>query len=156
MHRTKPFRARVLVPSALAVVILSGAAAPAGAADGSGAAVTERVASVQRQVERIEERVAAGPVDDLLAGLTKTLEDLLKSLTALLPAGVNLPPIQLPKLPALPDIPGLPDLKLPAVELPKLPVTVPALPATPAVPPVDGLVPAIPAIPAIPDIPLRN
>lgn len=28
MHRTKPARARLLVPSALAVVILSGAAAP--------------------------------------------------------------------------------------------------------------------------------
>ncbi|MFE1792470.1 hypothetical protein ACFW7J_29435, partial [Streptomyces sp. NPDC059525] len=79
MHPTKASRLRVLVPSALAVVILSGAAAPAGAADGQGAAAVERkAAAVQQQIERLEEaaesreRVAAGPIDDLLAGLTKT------------------------------------------------------------------------------------
>ncbi len=134
MHRTKPSRARLLAPSALAVVILSGAAAPAVAADGEGsAALTGRVASVQRQVEKIEQRAKAGPVDDLLAGLTKTLQDLLASVGGLLPAGVKLPPIQLPKLPdlTLPDLSGL----------------------IPQVPPVDGLVPELPAAPEVPAIP---
>ncbi|MFJ3516386.1 MULTISPECIES: hypothetical protein [unclassified Streptomyces] len=147
MHRTKPSRAaRLLVPSALAVVILSGAAAPAGAADGEGsAALTGRVASVQQQVEKIEQRAAAaGPIDDLLAGLAKTLEGLLASLGGLLPDGVKLPPIELPKLPDLnlPDLSGLIP-QLPPVELP---------PIDSVVPPVDGL-PAVPNTPAIPDIP---
>ncbi|OKK16787.1 hypothetical protein AMK16_24075 [Streptomyces sp. CB00455] len=144
MHVTKPSRARrarLLVPAALAVVILSGAAAPAGAVEGdSGAALTKRTAAVRQQLDKIEKRAAAGPVDDLLAGLTKTLQDLLKSLEGLLPAGVKLPPIELPKLPALPDL-TVPEVKLPAVE-------VPALPAAPVV-----LTPEIPAIPEIPEIP---
>ncbi|MET9604479.1 hypothetical protein ABZZ17_05355 [Streptomyces sp. NPDC006512] len=151
MQRTKPSRFRVLVPSALALVILSGAAAPAVAADGEGAAgLTKKVEAVQEQIESLESRAAAGPIDDLLAGIGTTLADLLKSLQALLP-GVTLPPIELPKLPALPEIPAIPGL--PAIpqlpQLPQLPVT------TPAVPPTDGLVPAIPEIPAIPDIPIH-
>lgn len=151
MHRTKPSRARLLVPSALAVVILSGAAAPAVAADGSGSAdLTKRVAAVQQEIETIEGRAAAGPIDDLLAGLTKTIADLLKSLEGLLPAGVKIPPIELPKLPALPAVPGLPEL--PDIKLP--PVEAPALPPAAGVPalPVD-LVPALPALPEIPDVP---
>ncbi|MEU6755148.1 hypothetical protein [Streptomyces sp. NPDC046685] len=150
MHRTKPSRARLLVPSALAVVILSGAAAPAVAADGEGAgAVNDRVASVQRQVDKIEKRAAAaGPIDDLLAGLSKTLEGLLATVGGLLPDGVTLPPIELPKLPELPGLPDLSDLipKLP--ELPPVDGVVPELPATPLVPPVD----AVPEIPEIPDV----
>ncbi|MFD3546500.1 hypothetical protein ACFWUW_12955 [Streptomyces sp. NPDC058655] len=146
MHRKKPSRVRLLVPSALAVAILSGAAAPAGAADGSTAELTERVAAVQQKIETIEDRAAAGPIDDLLAGLTKTLQDLLKSVGALLPAGVTLPPIELPKLPALPAVPGLPDLSLPDVTLPQVQL--------PAAPPAGG-VPALPTdlVPALPDIP---
>ncbi len=142
MHHTKPSRARLLVPSALAVVILSGAAAPAGAAEGDGsAALTNRVASVQRQVEKIERRAAAaGPIDDLLAGLTKTLEGLLATVGGLLPDGVKLPPIELPKLP---------EIKLP--ELPDLSGLIPTLPVE--VPPVDGLVPELPAVPAVPVTP---
>ncbi|MFI7354753.1 hypothetical protein ACIBTP_12475 [Streptomyces avidinii] len=138
MHHAKPSRARLLVPSAIAVVILSGAAAPAVAADGDGsAAVGGRVASVQRQVEKIEQRAKAGPIDDLLAGLTKTLQDLLASVGGLLPAGVTLPPIELPKLPelTLPDLSGL---------IPELPVEVP---------PIDGLVPELPAVPEVPALP---
>ncbi|MCX5199027.1 hypothetical protein OOK31_34950 [Streptomyces sp. NBC_00249] len=147
MHRTKPSRLRVLVPSALAVVIFSGAAAPAGAADGEGSASLVRKAEVvQQQIEGIESRVAAGPIDDLLSSLTKTLADLLKSVTGLLPPGVALPPITLPTLPKLPDIPGLPDLKLPSV-------TIPQLPAAPALSPTDGLVPAVPAVPGTPTVP---
>ncbi|MGZ9931464.1 hypothetical protein ACXNSR_16415 [Streptomyces sp. NC-S4] len=157
MHRTKPSRARLLVPSALAVVILSGAAAPAGAAEGGGsAALSGRVASVQRQVEKIEQRAKAGPVDDLLAGLTKTLQDLLASVGGLLPDGVKLPPIELPKLPEikLPDLSGLIP-ELPAVPevpaLPELPVT-PTVPEVPALPelPVTPTVPEVPALPAVP------
>ncbi|MFD9371682.1 hypothetical protein ACFWA6_28860 [Streptomyces sp. NPDC060020] len=158
MHRTKPSRARLLVPSALAVVILSGAAAPAGAADGDGSAALDRkVASVRQQAEKIERRAAAaGPIDDLLAGLTKTLQDLLKSVGGLLPVGVTLPPIELPKLPELPDL-ELPDLSGLIPALPALPAVpaapaVPAVPAAPAVPAVPEL-PAIPEIPEIPDLP---
>ncbi|MFE2171292.1 hypothetical protein ACFXB3_40440 [Streptomyces sp. NPDC059447] len=162
MHRSKPSRARMLVPSALAVVILTGAAAPAGAADGQGAAeIARRSAAVQRQIEEVEEQVAAaGPIDDLLSGLTKTIGDLLNSLGGLL--GVKLPPIELPKLPEikLPEI-KLPEVKLPElpVEVPKLPVelppvdtAVPELPATPLKPPAE-LVPELPDIPGVPDLP---
>ncbi|MFD3327269.1 hypothetical protein [Streptomyces sp. NPDC058701] len=157
MHRTKPSRARLLVPSALAVVILSGAAAPAVAAEGSGSAeITKRVAAVQQKIETIEGRAAAGPIDDLLAGLSKTIADLLKSLEGLLPAGVKIPPIELPKLPALLAVPGLPDLKLPPVEVPALPPAagVPAVPPAAQVPalPAD-LMPALPALPEIPAVP---
>ncbi|MGW7317271.1 hypothetical protein [Streptomyces sp. NPDC054854] len=156
MLRTKPSRFRVLVPSALAVVILSGAVAPAVAADGEGAAaLTKKVEAVQEQIdglEALESRAAAGPIDDLLAGIGTTLADLLKSLQALLP-GVTLPEIKLPTLPALPAIPAIPNLpaapNLPPVQIPQLPV------ANPAVPPANGLVPAIPEIPAIPDIPIH-
>ncbi|MFD3936810.1 hypothetical protein ACFWSF_18100 [Streptomyces sp. NPDC058611] len=163
MHRTKSSRARLLVPSAVAVVILSGAAAPAVAADGSGSAeLTKRVAAVQQKIETIEGRAAAGPIDDLLAGLSKTIADLLKSLEGLLPAGVKIPPIELPKLPALPAVPGLPglpDIKLPPVEVPPLPPAtgVPALPpvtGVPPLPPATGA-PALPAdlVPALPALP---
>ncbi|MGW7333398.1 hypothetical protein ACWGIU_33325 [Streptomyces sp. NPDC054840] len=152
MHRTKlPSRARLLVPSALAVVILSGAAAPAGAAQGDGsAALTDRVASVQQQIEKIERRAAAaGPIDDLLAGLTKTLEGLLATVGDLLPSGVQLPPIELPKLPDI-ELPELPD---PSGLIPKLPpVELPPVDALPAVPDAPA-VPDIPAIPALPDSP---
>ncbi|MER6448803.1 hypothetical protein [Streptomyces venezuelae] len=161
MHRTKPSRARLLVPSALAVVILSGAAAPAVAVEGDGsAALTERVASVQKQVEKIERRAAAaGPIDDLLAGLTKTLESLLASVGGLLPDGVVLPPIELPKLPEI-KLPELPDLSGLIPELPAVPEVpaLPELPATPAVPEVPALpalpvTPAVPAVPALPAVP---
>ncbi|WP_329384331.1 hypothetical protein OG625_23085 [Streptomyces sp. NBC_01351] len=160
MHRTKPSRARMIVPSALAVVILTGAAAPAGAADGEGAAArTERAATVQRQIEKVESRAAAGPIDDLLAGLTKTIEDLLKSVGGLLPGGITLPPIQLPKLPDL-NLPDLSDIvpKLP-VELPPLDGVAPDLPAVPLVPPADtapelpGAVPLVPPADTAPELP---
>ncbi|WP_420080519.1 hypothetical protein ACN6AT_21375 [Streptomyces sp. JL4002] len=140
MHRPKPSRARLLVPSALAAVILAGAAAPAVAADADRTAPAARVASVQQQIEKIEQRAAAaGPIDDLLAGLNKTLADLLASLGDLLPDGVTLPPIQLPELP---EIPGLP-------ELPPLP-ELPELPEIPGVPPL----PELPEIPEVPDVPV--
>ncbi len=143
MHRPKPSRARLLVPSALAAVILAGAAAPAVAADADRTAPAARVASVQQQIEKIEQRAAAaGPIDDLLAGLNKTLADLLASLGDLLPDGVTLPPIQLPELPELPEIPGLP-------ELPPLP-ELPELPEIPGVPPL----PELPEIPEVPDVPV--
>ncbi|WP_328790075.1 hypothetical protein [Streptomyces sp. NBC_00273] len=163
MHRTKPSRARLLVPSALAVVILSGAAAPAGAAEGDGsAAVSGRVASVQRQVKKIEQRAKAGPIDDLLAGLSKTLQDLLASVGGLLPGGVTLPPIELPKLPEI-KLPELPDLsglipELPPVEVPPVEGLVPELPAVPEVPtvpelPVTPTVPEVPVTPTVPEVP---
>ncbi|GGR89033.1 hypothetical protein ACFCXH_18460 [Streptomyces nojiriensis] len=155
MRHTKPSRARLLVPSALAVVILSGAAAPAGAAeaDGSGAP-SGRVASVQRQAEKIERRAKAGPIDDLLSGLTKTLQDLLASVGGLLPDGVKLPPIELPKLPDI-KLPELPDLSGLIPELPPVDGLVPELPAAPEVPvlpelPVTPTVPEVPALPAVP------
>ncbi|MEU6309908.1 hypothetical protein [Streptomyces sp. NPDC047014] len=142
MHRPKPLRARLLVPSALAVVILSGAAAPAGAADGGGrAAPAERTASVQRQIEKIEQRAAAGPLDDLLADLNKRLADLFASLGGLLPDGVKLPQIELPKLPEIPDIPELPEI--------------PSVPELPELPEVPG-VPQLPELPEVPDVPVRR
>ncbi|MFI5545330.1 hypothetical protein ACIA6E_16320 [Streptomyces sp. NPDC051815] len=155
MHRPKPSRARLLVPSALAAVILAGAAAPAVAADADRTAPAARVASVQQQIEKIEQRAAAaGPIDDLLAGLNKTLADLLASLGDLLPDGVTLPPIQLPELPELPEIPGLPELpEIP--ELPPLP-ELPELPEIPGVPPLPELpeIPEVPEVPEIPDVPV--
>ncbi|MER5415672.1 hypothetical protein ACFWB2_44255 [Streptomyces virginiae] len=154
MHRTKPSRARLLVPSALALVILSGAAAPAVAAEGDGsAALTDRVASVKKQVEKIERRAAAaGPIDDLLAGLTKTLEGLLATVGGLLPDGVTLPPIELPQLPDI-KLPELPDLsglipQLPPVELPPVDA-LPEVPTTPAIPDIP-VIPTVPDIPAVP------
>ncbi|MFE2127274.1 hypothetical protein [Streptomyces amritsarensis] len=134
MHRTKPSRARLLVPSALAVVILTGAAAPASALDSGSGAVSTKAAP-------------AGPIDDLVNGL-------LEQIKALLPAGVTLPEIKLPeiKLPEinLPSIPGVQLPEIPGVELPQVPLTPPALPA-PAVP--GELVPEIPDV-EIPDVQL--
>ncbi|MEU9034600.1 hypothetical protein AB0D45_06755 [Streptomyces sp. NPDC048352] len=156
--RTKPSRLRVLVPSVLTAVILSGAAAaPAAAADG-GSALEKRASAVQEQIERIEEvgaapgRVAAGPIDDLLTSLNKTLQDLLKSLSGLLPAGVKLPVIELPKIPEikLPDLPA--GVTVPPVKLPSAAPATPATPATPAIPDLTE----IPDIPDIPDLPIRN
>lgn len=140
MHPTKPSparRARLLVPSALAVVILSVAAAPAGAVEGDRAAAPTQ-------------RAAAGPIDDLVNGL-------LESIKALLPPGVSLPDIKIPeiKLPeiTLPEIPGVELPQIPGVEIPELPpLTPPTLP-DPAVP--VEIVPEIPdvEIPEIPEIP---
>ncbi|WP_060179432.1 hypothetical protein [Streptomyces sp. IMTB 1903] len=139
MHRTKPSRARLLVPSALAVVILAGAAAPASALDSGSGAVSTKAAP-------------AGPIDDLVNGL-------LEQIKALLPAGVTLPEIKIPeiklpeiKLPEinLPSIPGVQLPEIPGVELPQVPLTPPALPA-PAVP--GELVPEIPDV-EIPDVQL--
>ncbi|MFI5667150.1 hypothetical protein [Streptomyces sp. NPDC051704] len=164
MHRTKPSRIRVLVPSALAVVILSGAAAPAGAADGdTAAAIRNRVANAQQQIEhRAEAAPAAGPLDDLLAGITATLDGLLKSLQNLLP-GVTLPPIKLPTLPSLPAIPDVPALPIPALpeipsipeipEIPEIPVSKPVAPVSKPAAPVSK--PALPAVPAAPAVPVK-
>ncbi|OEJ32375.1 hypothetical protein [Streptomyces subrutilus] len=144
MHPTKPSRARrarLLVPSALAVAILSGAAAPAGAVEGDRAAVRQQVETQQR--------AAAGPIDDLVNGI-------LESIKALLPAGVTLPDIKIPeiKLPEikLPEIPGVELPQIPGVELPALPpLTPPTLPApVETVPEVPDL--QIPEI-EIPDLP---
>ncbi|MFD3551316.1 hypothetical protein ACFWWA_04360 [Streptomyces goshikiensis] len=145
--RTKSFRTRVLVPSALAVVVLSGAAAPAGAVDGEGAAAAiDHVASAQQQVN--ERAAAAGPIDDLLAGVSRTLADLLTSLRSLLP-GVTLPEIKLPTLPNLPTIPDVPPVNLPTI--PGLP-DIPDTPGTPEIPEIPGL----PGIPEIPDVPIPD
>ncbi|MFJ9548433.1 hypothetical protein [Streptomyces erythrochromogenes] len=144
MHRTKPSRARLLVPSALAVVILTGAAAPASALDSGSGAVSTKAAP-------------AGPIDDLVNGL-------LEQIKALLPAGVTLPEIKLPeiklpeiklpdiKLPEinLPSVPGVQLPEIPGVELPELPLTPPALPDPAA--PVE-LVPEVPDV-EIPDVQL--
>ncbi|MER7733316.1 hypothetical protein ABTX80_20740 [Streptomyces erythrochromogenes] len=147
MRRTKPSRARLLVPSALAVVILTGAAAPASAVDSGSGAVSTKAAP-------------AGPIDDLVNGL-------LEQIKALLPAGVTLPDIKLPdiklpeiKLPEinlpsipgvqLPEIPGVELPEIPGVELPELPLTPPALPDPAA--PVE-LVPEVPDV-EIPDVKL--
>lgn len=140
MHPTKPSRARrvrLLVPSALAVVILSGAAAPAGAVESDHGAALGR-------------RAAAGPVDDLINGI-------LESIKALLPPGISLPDIKIPeiKLPEikLPEIPGVQLPQIPGVEIPGLPsLTPPALP-DPADP--VEIVPELPdvEVPGIPDLP---
>ncbi|WP_405424719.1 hypothetical protein [Streptomyces erythrochromogenes] len=139
MHRTKPSRARLLVPSALAVVILTGAAAPASALDSGSGAVSTKAAP-------------AGPIDDLVNGL-------LEQIKALLPAGVTLPEIKIPeiklpeiKLPEinLPSLPGVQLPEIPGVELPELPLTPPALPDPAA--PVE-LVPEVPDV-EIPDVQL--
>lgn len=118
-----------------------------------------RVASVQRQVKKIEQRAKAGPIDDLLAGLSKTLQDLLASVGGLLPSGVTLPPIELPKLPEI-KLPELPDLsglipELPPVEVPPVEGLVPELPAVPEVPalPVTPTVPEVPVTPTVPEVP---
>ncbi|MFJ7776205.1 hypothetical protein [Streptomyces yangpuensis] len=144
MHRTRPSRARarLLVPSALAVVILTGAAAPASAVDSGSGAVSTKAAP-------------AGPIDDLVNGL-------LAQIKALLPAGVTLPDIKIPeiklpeiKLPELnlPSIPGVQLPEIPEVEIPELPpLTPPALPDPAA--PVD-LVPEVPDV-EIPDVQLPD
>ncbi|WP_405710410.1 hypothetical protein OG264_16890 [Streptomyces xanthophaeus] len=134
MHRTKPSRARILVPSALAAAIFFGAAAPASALDDGDRAVAPRA--------------AAGPVDDLVKGI-------LDAIKALLPAGVTLPDIKIPEITLpeikLPAIPGVELPQIPGVELPALPpLEPPALPDPAA--PVE-LVPEIPGIPDIPEIP---
>ncbi|MFD3695701.1 hypothetical protein ACFWUZ_06025 [Streptomyces sp. NPDC058646] len=132
MHRTKPSRARILVPSALAAAILFGAAAPASALGDSERTAAPRAA-------------AAGPVDDLVNGI-------LDAIKGLLPPGVTLPDLNIPEinLPEiqLPEIPGLDLPQIPGIELPTLPpLTPPALP-DPAAP-----VELVPEIPDIPDLP---
>ncbi|MGW0752906.1 hypothetical protein [Streptomyces sp. NPDC002587] len=108
MHSTKPSRARrarLLVPSALAVAILSGAAAPAAAVEMDHQAAHTRA-------------VAAGPVDDLVKGI-------LDAIRGLLPPGISLPDIKIPeiKLPELklPEIPGMEIPVSPGLEPPTLP-----------------------------------
>lgn len=133
MHRTKPSRARILVPSALAAAILFGAAAPASALDAGDRAAAPRAA-------------AAGPVDDLV-------KSILDAIKGLLPAGITLPDIKIPeiKLPdiKLPEIPGVELPEIPGVELPALPpLEPPTLPAPAA--PVE-LVPELPDLPELPD-----
>ncbi|MBT2479499.1 hypothetical protein [Streptomyces sp. ISL-94] len=131
MHRTKPSRARLLVPSALAVAILTGAAAPASALDDGSRAAPAKAAA------------AAGPVDDLI-------KSILDQIKALLPPGISLPPINIPeiKLPEikLPEIPGVDLPEIPGVEIPKLPPLVPPTLPDPAAP-----VELVPEIPEIPD-----
>ncbi|THA85554.1 hypothetical protein [Streptomyces sp. A0592] len=139
MHRTKPSRARLLVPSALAVVILTGAAAPASAVDAGSGAVSTKAAP-------------AGPIDDLVNGL-------LEQIKALLPAGVTLPEIKIPEI-KLPEI-KLPDIKLPEINLPSLPgVQLPEIPGV-ELPQVPLTPPALPdpaapveVVPEIPDVQL--
>ncbi|MFD7630693.1 hypothetical protein ACFV7Q_32515 [Streptomyces sp. NPDC059851] len=151
MHRSTPsrLRARILVPPALVAVILTGAVAPAVAADGETAAsLRTRVAAAQQKVEQRRAAAPAGPIDDLLTGISATLEGLLQRLQGLLP-GITLPPIRLPALPAVPAAPAVP--AVPAVPpVPELPVTIPGVPVT--VPPADSA-PVAPGIPEIPDIP---
>ncbi|MEV8532828.1 hypothetical protein [Streptomyces sp. NPDC051211] len=123
---------RALVPSALAAVILFGAAAPASAIDGERAA-TSRAA-------------AAGPIDDLVNGI-------LESIRRLLPPGVTLPTITIPeiKLPEikLPEIPGVQLPQIPGVQIPEIPgLTPPQLPAPGT--PVE-IVPELPEI--VPEVP---
>ncbi|WP_405679766.1 hypothetical protein OG239_19675 [Streptomyces sp. NBC_00868] len=145
MHSMKPARARrarLLVPSALAVVILSGAAAPAGAVESDHGVAHPRRAA------------AAGPVDDLVKGI-------LDAIKALLPPGVSLPDIKIPeiKLPEikLPEIPGINLPAIPGVVLPAIPgVEIPGIPGIepPTLPdPASPVVPEVPdvEVPAIPD-----
>ncbi|WP_411106780.1 hypothetical protein [Streptomyces sp. cmx-4-9] len=135
MHRTKPSRARILVPSALAAAILFGAAAPASALDAGDRAAAPRAA-------------AAGPVDDLVKGI-------LDAIKGLLPPGVTLPDIKIPeiKLPEikLPEIPGVELPEIPGVELPELPALVPPALPSPAAP--VELTPELPEVPDLPELP---
>ncbi len=147
MHPTKPSRARrarLLVPSALAVVILSGAAAPAGAVEGDRAAAGQQLET--------HKRAAAGPVDDLINGI-------LESIKALLPPGVTLPDIKIPEITLpeikLPEIPGVVLPQIPGIELPALPPLIPPALPDPAAP--VEIVPEIPDVQIpeteIPDLP---
>lgn len=145
MHPTKPSRARrarFLVPSALAVVILSGAAAPASAVEGDRGAA--------RQQLETNQRAAAGPIDDLVNGL-------LEQIKALLPPGITLPDIKIPEITLpeikLPEIPGVELPEIPGVELPAIPGLQPPTLPDPAAP--VEIVPEIPEIqiPEIPEIP---
>ncbi|MCX4692781.1 hypothetical protein [Streptomyces sp. NBC_01408] len=134
MHRTKPSRARILVPSALAAAILFTAAAPASALGDA-----DRTAAP---------RAAAGPIDDLVNGI-------LDAIKGLLPPGItlpdlNIPEIQLPEI-QLPQIPGIELPQIPGIELPALPPLNPPTLPDPAAP-VD-LVPAIPDVPDVPGLP---
>ncbi|WP_405921501.1 hypothetical protein [Streptomyces sp. NBC_00122] len=144
MHSMKPARARrarLLVPSALAVVILSGAAAPAGAVESDHGVAHPRRAA------------AAGPVDDLVKGI-------LDAIKALLPPGVSLPDIKIPeiKLPEikLPEIPGINLPAIPGVVLPAIPgVVLPAIPGV-EIPGIPGIEPPTlpdPAAPVVPEVP---
>ncbi|WP_424213266.1 hypothetical protein ACN20G_14935 [Streptomyces sp. BI20] len=155
-------RARFVVPSVLAAVILSGAAAAPAVAQENGA---EQARSWHRQwtpnaaeqVERAEQaeppaaRAAAGPIEDLLSSLTSQLDGILKSIGAALPAGTKLPDVKLPTVPTVPELPSIP-----GVEMPKLPtVQLPALPAMPQAPaaPQAPAGPAGPEVPALPELP---
>ncbi|MEU9303100.1 hypothetical protein [Streptomyces sp. NPDC048269] len=142
MRSTKPSRARrarlLFVPSALAVVILSGAVAPAGA--------VER----DHEAAHAQRAAAAGPIDDLVKGI-------LDAIKGLLPPGISLPDIKIPeiKIPEikLPEIPGVELPEIPGVEIPEIPgLTPPTLPDPAA--PVE-IVPEVPdvEIPEIPEIP---
>ncbi|MFI8104032.1 hypothetical protein [Streptomyces sp. NPDC086023] len=158
---------RVLVPAALSAALLFGAAAPASAlVRDDDAELRQRVAAVQSVREEVEDRAAAaqaGPLDDLLAGLSATLNSLLGSLTGML-GGIKLPPIELPKLPPL-ELPKLPPIelpvelpKLPPVELPleppKLPLEPPAVPLEPPAVPLEPPAAAPVQLPAVPDLKL--
>ncbi|WP_328926150.1 hypothetical protein OG429_16975 [Streptomyces sp. NBC_00190] len=138
MHSMKPARARrarLLVPSALAVVILSGAAAPAGAVESDHGVAHPRRAA------------AAGPVDDLVKGI-------LDAIKALLPPGVSLPDIKIPeiKLPEikLPEIPGINLPAIPGVVLPAIPGV--EIPGIPGIEPPTLPDPAAPVVPEVPDV----
>ncbi|MFC9298172.1 hypothetical protein ACFTWH_12660 [Streptomyces sp. NPDC057011] len=135
MHRTKPSRARVLVPSVLAAVILTAATAPACAAEEGSRAVPSKAAA------------AAGPIDDLIKGI-------LDQIKALLPPGISLPDIKIPEIKfpeiKLPEIPGVELPKIPGVEIPPIPGLQPPVLPDPAAP--VELVPEIPEIPEIPDV----
>ncbi|APU40686.1 hypothetical protein ACFCYM_17520 [Streptomyces sp. NPDC056254] len=132
MHRTKPSRARLLVPSALAVVILTGAAAPASAADSGSGTVSTKAAP-------------AGPIDDLVNGL-------LEQIKALLPAGITLPDIKIPAI-ELPEI-KLPEIQLPEINLPSIPgVQLPEIPGVevPELPPLPDPAAPVDLVPEVPD-----
>ncbi|MFD9409065.1 hypothetical protein ACFWBN_18875 [Streptomyces sp. NPDC059989] len=131
MHRTKPSRARLLVPSALAVVILTGAAAPASALDLGARAMPVKAAA------------AAGPVDDLI-------KSILDQIKALLPPGISLPPINIPEI-KIPEIPEIKLPEIPGVTLPQIPgVEIPPL-VPPTLPDPAAPVELVPEIPEIPD-----